>query len=213
MYRSRAVLSILSHPFVAVCHAKAARCNSTAHAGAQLSPTIQYILASIGAGSINVCVTNPLWVVKTRLQTQSMPKELRIANFHATNYTGTFDALSTLLRKEGMRGMYAGLVPSFIGIAHVAIQFPLYEALKQQAGRIRGRDADNLTAADLVVLSSAAKMVASTATYPHEVIRSQMHISKAGAVGVRDVCVRVRSAVSLACISRVLSVCENWMHK
>lgn len=154
---------------------------------------------------MNVCVTNPLWVVKTRLQTQGMPRELRMKSnhHHATNYKGTLDALTTLLRKEGMRGMYVGLVPSLIGIAHVAIQFPLYEALKAHAARIRQREPDTLVATDLVALSSAAKMVASTATYPHEVIRSQMHVSKAGAVGVRDVCMRVR---------RQLLANHVWLH-
>ena len=163
-----------------------------ARAGGHLSPTLQYILASVGAGSLNVCVTNPLWVVKTRLQTQAMPAQFRIASGHKTNYKGTLDALMTMMRREGMQGMYAGLVPSMIGIAHVAIQFPLYEALKMHAAALRKCEQDQLTATDLVGLSSLAKMVASTATYPHEVIRSQMHVSKAGALGVRAVCMRVR---------------------
>jgi Mitochondrial carrier protein len=164
------------------------------HVGGQLSPTLQYIAASVGAGSLNVCVTNPLWVVKTRLQTQNMPKEFRGSHHsHTTNYKSTFDALAQMTRKEGVRGLYSGLVPSIIGVAHVAIQFPLYEALKKRAGALRGCEQDCLSAPDLVALSSLAKMVASTATYPHEVIRSQMHVSKGGAMGVRAVCVRVRS--------------------
>jgi solute carrier family 25 (mitochondrial folate transporter), member 32 len=163
-------------------------------AGGQLSPTLQYIVASIGAGSLNVCVTNPLWVVKTRLQTQSMPQAFRGSHHsHTTDYKSTFDALAQMTRKEGVRGLYSGLVPSMIGVAHVAIQFPLYEALKTDAAALRGCEQDCLSAPDLVALSSLAKMVASTATYPHEVIRSQMHVSKGGAMGVRAVCVRVRS--------------------
>ena len=163
-----------------------------------MSPTLQYVLASVGAGSVNVCVTNPLWVVKTRLQTQSMPQELRVKGNYITNYRGTFDALRTMLHKEGIRGFYSGLIPSLIGIAHVAVQFPLYEALKAHTAKLRQRPADSLTASDLVVLSSAAKMVASTATYPHEVIRSQLHISKAGAAGVRTICARVCFLYALA---------------
>ena len=172
-------------------------------AGARLSPTSQYIMASVGAGAMNVAVTNPLWVIKTRLQTQTMPAEYRMHHNHPTNYSGTLDAFRTMLRKEGWRGLYAGFAPSLIGIAHVAIQFPLYEALKHEVTAARRCRTEDLPATDLVLLSSAAKMVASTATYPHEVIRSQMHVSRAGAAGVRDVCRRVRALPPLpACSSR-----------
>jgi solute carrier family 25 (mitochondrial folate transporter), member 32 len=161
-------------------------------AGAKLSPTLQYIMASVGAGACNVVVTNPLWVIKTRLQTQAMPVEYRmLSHSNPTNYKGTLDAFRTMLRKEGVRGLYAGMVPSIIGIAHVAIQFPLYESLKHEATVIKQCQPDDLQPTDLVVLSSVAKMIASTATYPHEVLRSQMHVSKAGATGVRDVCQRI----------------------
>jgi solute carrier family 25 (mitochondrial folate transporter), member 32 len=174
------------------------RQRSQAIAGAQLSPTMQYIVASVGAGAANVVVTNPLWVVKTRLQTQSMPAAYRMQSNQITDYKGTFDALRTMMQREGVRGLYAGLIPSLIGIAHVGIQFPLYESLKATVATQRGCQPDCLAAGDLVVLSSVAKMVASMATYPHEVIRSQMHVSKAGALGIRDVCIRVCMPAILA---------------
>lgn len=158
-----------------------------------LSPTVQNMGASVGAGVLNVTVTNPLWVVKTRLMTQSMPAQYRMHCNQTTNYKGTADALATIMRTEGLRGLYSGLTPSLVGIAHVGIQFPLYEELKGRAAKVRGCKPERLAPSDLIVLSSAAKMVASTATYPHEVIRSQMHVSKAGALGVRDICSRVRS--------------------
>lgn len=48
-------------------------------------------------------------------------------------------------------------------------------------------------AQELVVASAASKMVASTATYPHEVLRSHMHIEGAGPIkGLLTACKRVR---------------------
>jgi putative effector of murein hydrolase len=35
-----------------------------------------------------------------------------------------------IYRSEGSRAFYRGLIPSLLGIAHVAVQFPLYEQLK-----------------------------------------------------------------------------------
>lgn len=45
-------------------------------------------------------------------------------------YLHTIDAARTIYRSEGIRAFYRGLLPSLLGIAHVAVQFPLYEQLK-----------------------------------------------------------------------------------
>ncbi|KAG2482338.1 hypothetical protein HYH03_018726 [Edaphochlamys debaryana] len=149
-------------------------------------------------------------------------------------YRSTAEALLRIAREEGLRGLYSGLAPSMAGIAHVAIQFPLYEAAKQwvsdqkavrrleeaaarrqalaEAGLPAGGEAqaaaaaaagaspeeeeaaalassgpEPLTVPELVATSAFAKVVASTATYPHEVVRSYMHLSGSGPLsGLRD---------------------------
>jgi len=45
-------------------------------------------------------------------------------------YRHTLDAAVTIFRNEGIRAFYRGLLPSLLGITHVAVQFPLYEKLK-----------------------------------------------------------------------------------
>ena len=47
-----------------------------------------------------------------------------------TRYRHTLDAALTIYRSEGIRAFYRGLLPSLLGITHVAVQFPLYEKLK-----------------------------------------------------------------------------------
>jgi len=72
------------------------------------------------------------------------------------------------------------LAPSLAGISHVVIQFPVYEQLKLELASRRGKDTTDLTPTELVVASAVAKMVASSVTYPHEVIRSHMHVQGLG---------------------------------
>jgi len=50
-------------------------------------------------------------------------------------YRHTWDAALTIYRTEGVAAFYRGLVPSLLGILHVAVQFPLYERLKVLMGR------------------------------------------------------------------------------
>lgn len=55
------------------------------------------------AGILQV-VTNPLWVAKTRLQTQHM--QLQWRRQQGALYTGAFNALLRMTREEGLLGLY-----------------------------------------------------------------------------------------------------------
>ncbi|KAJ2003028.1 hypothetical protein H4R26_003296 [Coemansia thaxteri] len=122
-----------------------------------------HVLAAMGAGATTSVVTNPIWVLKSRFMTQSAFTEFR--------YTGMAHAIRVIANTEGWRGFYKGLGSSLLGVAHVAVQFPLYELLKR---RLAPRDGRALDPPRILLASAAAKMVASTATYPHEVIRTRL---------------------------------------
>ncbi|KAG9315629.1 mitochondrial NAD transporter [Chiua virens] len=125
-------------------------------------PWTLHILSAMIAGATSTTFTNPLWVIKTRFMTQSR-REVR--------YRHTFDAALTIYRTEGIRAFYRGLLPSLFGITHVAVQFPLYEELKKWA---QGDSTAPLRSSTILLCSAIAKMTASVATYPHEVVRTRL---------------------------------------
>ncbi|TBU31858.1 mitochondrial carrier [Dichomitus squalens] len=129
-------------------------------------PWTLHILSAMTAGATSTICTNPLWVIKTRFMTQ--PRE-------EGRYRHTLDAALTIYRTEGWRAFFRGLLPSLLGITHVAVQFPLYEHLKRVAGRERH---EPLTVSQILGCSAVAKMTASIVTYPHEVVRTRFQTEK-----------------------------------
>jgi solute carrier family 25 folate transporter 32 len=91
--------------------------------GREETPLV-HVLSAMTAGASTNIITNPLWVLKTRFQTQTI-------GGGDVKYTGIFQGFARILREEGIQGLYRGLGPSLIGIIHVGVQFPLYEALKK----------------------------------------------------------------------------------
>jgi solute carrier family 25 (mitochondrial folate transporter), member 32 len=56
--------------------------------------------SAAGAGVATLVVTNPLWVVKTRLQTQSLNLCMGLGRpLHYPKYANTFDALAKIVRQ------------------------------------------------------------------------------------------------------------------
>lgn len=87
--------------------------------------TSDYMVQAVAAASSWTCTctaTNPLWVVKIRMQTQHALGVVR--------YRSSFDAFKLIYKTEGIRGFYTGLGASLLGASLVMMQLPLYERFK-----------------------------------------------------------------------------------
>lgn len=130
--------------------------------------TKDFLLASAAAGALTALCTNPIWVVKTRVfSTEAAAPGA---------YRGFVDGIRSITREEGLRAWTRGLAPSLLAVSHGAVQFTLYERLKQllipdPAASGAAPQASNLA---YVVASGSSKIVASLATYPFQVLRSRL---------------------------------------
>jgi len=137
------------------------------------------VYASLSGGACSTFATNPIWVIKTRLMSQSSSTKATNHSKAPWHYKNTWDAARVMYRNEGILSFYSGLTPALLGLTHVAIQFPLYEIFKQKfTGLGKGqKESDEDRSHHFYGLAMAvflSKVCASTATYPHEVVRTRL---------------------------------------
>lgn len=163
------------------------------------NPHLVSFWSSIIAGGSSTIATNPIWVIKTRLMSQSNPNRsshfpktgntptARPTLHHPWHYRSTLDAARKMYTSEGLASFYSGLTPALLGLTHVAVQFPTYEYLKKTfTGQAMGEaPAPGETAHWTGILSASilSKILASSATYPHEVIRTRLQTQRRPVVG------------------------------
>ncbi|KAK4147951.1 mitochondrial carrier domain-containing protein [Dichotomopilus funicola] len=155
--------------------------------------------SSVVAGGSSTIVTNPIWVIKTRLMSQStshdrarfslFPKGANTPTSRPTlhqpwHYKSTWDAARKMYTTEGILSFYSGLTPALLGLTHVAVQFPAYEFLKLKftgremgAAPVPGED-EKAHWFGILSASIMSKILASSATYPHEVIRTRLQTQR-----------------------------------
>ncbi|KAK9265953.1 hypothetical protein L1049_003477 [Liquidambar formosana] len=134
----------------------------------KLSPGLHLASAAEAGALVGLC-TNPIWLVKTRLQLQTP--------LHQTQpYSGLYDALRTILKEEGWSALYRGIVPGlFLQVSHGAIQFTAYEELRKFVVDFKSKksektpeSADKLLV-DYAILGASSKLAAILLSYPFQV--------------------------------------------
>lgn len=136
----------------------------------RLSPFAHLMCAATAGVATSLC-TNPIWIVKTRLQLQNRD----LAKDSARRYTGMINAWTRIVREEGPLTLYRGVGPSLWLVSTSAIQFMLYEELRNfVAGQVEGGEA-GLGTPHFLAMGATAKGLASTITYPLAVTRARLY--------------------------------------
>ena len=117
-------------------------------------------------GLLTAVISNPIWVVKTRMLSTPVS--------HAGAYSSVLQGVRRILAEEGVRGFYAGLVPSLIGVTHGSLQFVAYEELRRKRSRQLTDRGQQLQSVDFLLLGGFSKVIAGTLTFPYQVIRTRL---------------------------------------
>lgn len=117
----------------------------------------EFLFSSASVGVATAALTNPLWLVKTRVlasgnTTRSIVKDIR-------------------LNEKVIPVLWRGFTPGLFGVAQSALQFMTYEKFKMLMG-------SDLNTFDYIALSGSSKALAALLTYPYQVIRARMQTTK-----------------------------------
>lgn len=148
-----------------------------------------HMLAASEAGILTLAMTNPIWVVKTRLCLQ-YGRENNASSDPSKRYKGMFDALVKITRHEGIRGLYKGFIPGIWGVSHGAIQFMAYEELKSEYNHYKQQPIDTkLGTGEYLFFAALSKLFAAVTTYPYQVVRARLQDQNCHYKGAYD-CVK-----------------------
>ncbi|KAL3505536.1 hypothetical protein ACH5RR_035377 [Cinchona calisaya] len=162
-----------------------------------------WLVVAALAGSLNVLLTNPIWVLVTRMQTHTQA-ERKIMEAKKENLLkkarentligtlqekfaelesmkpqpyGTFDAACEVYAESGIRGFWKGIIPTLIMVCNPSIQFMIYETSLKHLKTTRGENkkaARSVTALEVFLLGALAKLGATVSTYPLLVVKSRL---------------------------------------
>lgn len=170
----------------------------------------KHMFAGACAGALTTTITNPIWVVKTRLCLQygqidaTTAPSGGAATLHTTatsvagsserllpeskRYYGTWDALKKVYKYEGVTGLYRGYIPGLLGVSHGAVQLAAYEEMKKiYLTRHNLPDNHNLGTMQYLTCAALSKLLAASITYPYQVIRARLQDQHVNYEGVFDV--------------------------
>lgn len=125
------------------------------------------------AGVINVLATTPIWVVNTRLRSKALAVD---AAGRRNPYSNLLEGLFYIYKTEGIYGLWSGTIPSLMLVSNPALQFMMYESLKQRFVDIH-RDAPALKH---FVIGALAKAFATVMTYPLQLIQTKLRAGQKG---------------------------------
>lgn len=138
--------------------------------------TIESMIAGAIAGSATVVLTNPIWVVNTRVTTYKHDADADLeAGLRKSKPPGrpsTLATLMALLQREGPKALFSGVMPALVLVINPILQYTLFEQMKNV---VEGRR--KVTPTIAFFLGALGKLFATSVTYPYITVKSQMHVA------------------------------------
>lgn len=142
-----------------------------------------HMVSAATAGFAVGTATNPLWVVKTRLQLDK--NRIGADGKQMKAHKNSLECARHIVRTEGFRGLYRGLTASYLGVSESTLHWLMYEQgkmwlarrkkLQEEAGlTTKGALSDFMDALSKVGVAGGTKLLATCITYPHEVVRTRL---------------------------------------
>jgi solute carrier family 25 folate transporter 32 len=154
-----------------------------------------YTLYATMASVITISITNPLFLIKTRMCLQYNQQSLEQSTSKVVKYKNSYDAFYHLLKSEGFVGLYRGIVPGLFGTLNGTIQMVCYEKLKvfwlshlkRKAKKLNSQDEPKLETFHFSTFSSLSKFFAVVCTYPFQLMRSRLQDQHQSYKNLKDV--------------------------
>lgn len=137
--------------------------------------TVESMIAGAIAGSATVLLTNPIWVVNTRMTTRKRNKESDeslLPGAKAPKAPTTVGTLLALLKEEGPQALFAGVVPALVLVINPILQYTIFEQLKNTIEKKR-----RITPTIAFMLGALGKLFATSITYPYITVKSMAHVA------------------------------------
>ncbi|XP_050345456.1 solute carrier family 25 member 35-like isoform X3 [Nymphalis io] len=132
------------------------------------------------AGAGATIFTNPMDVVKTRLQLQG---ELRARNEHAARYRGIFHALYVIAKNDGALALQKGLAPAMVlGFCMNSVRLGMYHIAEVQ-GWTKTKEGD-ISIHRTMFWSSASGVMSGLAANPASVLKTRMQAAAHPSIAV-----------------------------
>ena len=125
----------------------------------QRDTPLVHLTSAAFAGCVSSITTNPIWVVKTRLQLDREKKPTSLGN-----------VVRQIAKEGGVRGFYLGLTASFYGVLETVAHFVVYEYLKKRMSAWLGQRHDQHDMKHFLgfmACGALSKTGATCLAYPH----------------------------------------------
>lgn len=133
--------------------------------------TVESMIAGAIAGSATVMITNPIWVVNTRMTTRK--EESDIEGGKKEKKPSTIGTLLSLIRDEGFMSLFAGVLPALVLVINPILQYTFFEQMKNAVERRK-----KIGPYDAFYLGALGKLLATSITYPYITVKSRAHVAK-----------------------------------